>query len=296
MNPQRFHILPYSLPASHIPHLLGRIVLDPLNPLRQFIPDPSDPSAGGFNPEDIVPNLLPLPVISHDHTAVARAASSARLRARLSEYLGLETGVSASAAVELRAAVVRRYEMANHSGVFRRFMAHDGFRGLIEGMLAEGKRGEALMVVGFYTAENARWVASRTRGREHGVDVQVPVGAVVGLPVGVDPGVGASVERIVEQSMEGEVQGEEVFAVAYDVVRRKHSLDRTVKGWVSSTLVLGDEKRVQAGHLGMGRESDGELEYESEEECEGPEMACVLDGDTQRWETETGKLLDYIEL
>jgi hypothetical protein len=162
--------------------------------------------------------------------------------------------------------------------------------------LEEGKRGEALMVVGFYTAERARWATSRTRGREHGVDVQVPVGAVVGLPVGVDPGVGASLGSTVEHEMESEVDGEEIFAIAYDVVKKKHSLDRTAKRWVSSTPVLGDEKRVQAGHLGMGKDSDDELEYESEPESDSGNPGWVLDSDAQLWESEAGKLADYIEL
>ncbi len=296
MKNKRFFVLPYSLPSEHIPHLMGRIVLDPLNPLRRFIPDPDDDTAGAFNPEDIVPTLRREPFVYQNCTEVVRAGSGVRLRARLSDFLGIEAGASTSDSAELRAAVVRRYEMVNHGSVFRRFMAHDAFRALIEGILDEGKGGEALMVVGFYTAERTRWVTSRTSGREHGVDVQVPVGAFVGVPVGVDPGIGVSVGAEAEHGMTGEVEAEEIFAIAYDVVKKKHSLDRAARRWVSSTPVLGDEKRVQAGHLAMGQDSDDELEYESEPESEGAEAGCVLDGGAWQWEPETGKLLDYIEL
>ncbi len=296
MKDKRFFVLPYSLPSSHIPHLLGRIVLDPVNPLRCFIPVPDDEAAGGFNPEDVVPTLRREPFVYHDCTEVVRAGTNTRLRARLSDFLGLEAGASTSNSAELRAAVVRRYEMVSHDTVFRRFMAHDKFRGLIEGILEDGKGGEALMVVGFYTAERARWVTSRTSGREHGVDVQVPVGAIVGIPVGVDPGIGVSVGAEAEHSMIREVQGEEIFAIAYDVVKKKHSLDRTAKRWVSSTPVLGDEKRVQAGHLVMGQGGEEELEYESEPESEGAEASCFLDGNAREWEPWTGKFLDFIDL
>ena len=162
MKNKRFFVLPYSLPSEHIPHLMGRIVLDPLNPLRRFIPDPDDDTAGAFNPEDIVPTLRREPFVYQNCTEVVRAGSGVRLRARLSDFLGIEAGASTSDSAELRAAVVRRYEMVNHGSVFRRFMAHDAFRALIEGILDEGKGGEALMVVGFYTAERTRWLR---RGR-----------------------------------------------------------------------------------------------------------------------------------
>ncbi len=296
MQNKRFFVLPYSLPSEHIPHLMGRIVLDPLNPLRSFIPDPDDDAAGGFNPEDIVPTLRREPFVYHDCTEVVRAGTNTRLRARLSDFLGLEAGASTSDSAELRASVVRRYNMVNHVSVFRRFMAHDAFRGLIEGILDAGKGGEALMIVGFYTAQRTRWVRSRRSGREHGVDVQVPVGAFVGVPVSVDPGIGVSVAAEAEHAMTREVEAEEIFAIAYDVVKKKHSLDRTAKRWVSSTPVLGDEKRVQAGHLAMGRGSEDELEYESEPESEGADAGCVLDGGAREWEPWTGKFLDYIDL
>lgn len=294
MKTRRFVVLPYSLHGDHIPHLMGRIVLDPLNPLRRFVPNPDD--GAGFNPEDVVPTLCPPPVVYHNHTEVIRAGSSAKLRARLSDYLGFEIGTSASSSVALRAGVVRRYEMADHGAVFRRFMAHDGFRGLIEGILDEAKGGEALIVVGFYTSEKTRWAALRTGGREHGADLQIPVGAVVGLPVGVDPGLGGSKGSSVEHGFEGEVEGEEIFAIAYDVIKKKHSLDRTARRWVSSTPVLGDELRVQAGHLAMGQDSDEELEYDSEPGSDDAEMHYILGGDIQQWTSGTGEVEDYIEL
>ena len=296
MKTKRFYVLPYSIHGEHIPHLMGRIVLDPLNPLRRFIPDPEE--VEGFNPEDVVPGIQRAPVSYEDRSELIRAASGAKLRARLSDYLGLETGTSASSSVELRAAKVRRYEMVNHAGVFRRFMERADFRTLIEGLLDESKHGEALMVVGFYTAEKSRWAASQTAGREHGANVEVTVGALVaGAPIGMDPGVGITVNSSVGHRMAGKGDGEEIFAVAYDVVKRKHALDRNAKRWVSSTPVLGDEKRVQAGHLAMGDEaSDGELEYESDEETDGADIECVLDTGSQPSALETDRMIDYVEL
>ncbi|PNY25107.1 Uncharacterized protein TCAP_04951 [Tolypocladium capitatum] len=296
MKTKRFFVLPYSVHAEHIPHLMGRIVLDPLNPLRRFIPDPDE--ADGFSPEDVVPSLRRDPVSYQDRTELVRAASGAKLRARLSDYLGLETGTSASSCVELRAAEVRRYEMANHAAVFRRFLQHAAFRALIEGLLDESKHGEALMVVGFYTAARSRWSTAQATGWEHGADARVPVAALAGIPVaGADPGVAASASSSVEHRMAGRGQGEEVFAVAYDVVKKKHALDRTARRWLSSTPVLGDEKRVQAGHLAMsdGASDDG-FEYESDDESDGPETGCVLDAESHPSELSSAKMVDYVEL
>jgi hypothetical protein len=68
MKGKRFFILPYSLHPEHIAHFMGRIVLDPINPLRLFMPDPEQPD--GFNPEDIVPNLKRDPVPYQDRAEV----------------------------------------------------------------------------------------------------------------------------------------------------------------------------------------------------------------------------------
>jgi hypothetical protein len=181
MKGKRFFVLPYSLHGEHIPHLMGRIVLDPLNPLKRFIPDPSEEN--GFNPSEIVPNLLQSPVSYTSRSDIIRLANSAKLRARLNAYLGLETPLSSSNSVQFDGEEVKRYEMSNRQTVFRKFMGEKRYAKLIAGLLEESKKGEVLMVAGFYTTKRTRWATSQSRERRDGVDVQVPVSAIIGLPL-----------------------------------------------------------------------------------------------------------------
>jgi hypothetical protein len=85
-----------------------------------------------------------------------------KLRARLSNYLGIETSPSNSNSVEveLQGQNIKRYEMINHEFVFHKFMQHERFRNQIEELLSESKNGEVLMVVGFYTTEKSQWTTS----------------------------------------------------------------------------------------------------------------------------------------
>jgi hypothetical protein len=103
----------------------------------------------------------------------------------------------------------------------------------------------------------------------------------------LNPGVSVEGTSGREHEITGQVDEEEVFAIAYDVVKNKYSFDKSVKGWVSKTPVLGDEKRVQASHLGMaGADSDEELELEFEDEMERmmkPRTLCLIWMRYQTW-------------
>jgi hypothetical protein len=292
MKGKRFFVLPYSLHGDHVPHLMGRVVLDPFDPLRRFAPDPDRP--GGFNPEDIVPNVLREPVTYHSRSEVVRAASGGKLRAGLISYLGLETSDLNSKSVEFQGELVKRYQMINNPLVFRNFMEDARYKKQIEELLLESK-GEVLMVVGFLTTKTTRWVASETKECGVGATAQVSAGAIAGLPIDIDPAVDVSLASSTHHGTSSRVEIEEVFAMAYDVIMNKHSFDRSAKGWISSTPDLGNEKRVQAGHLAMGGDdSDEELEYHPEPDTDDAQLDLCPDQEAapsvEKSEVKTGYL------
>ena len=259
MKGNRFFVLPYSLHEEHIPHLMGRVVIDPLDPLRRFAPDPEH---HGFNPEDIVPTILRDPVPYRSRHDVIRAASNITLQGSLASYFAAHVGRDRDHSVELEGDFVRRYQMINNTLVFRNLMSDQRYSAQVEQLLTEAKKDEALLVTGFLTTKVTRWTTSA--GREHGagVNLEVPVD-LLGGPIDVNPTIDLSLSREAGHDMTGQVEIEEIFAVAYDVVRHKYSPDRKAKHWVATTTVLGDEKRTKASHLAFGEEdSDEEIEYQ----------------------------------
>jgi hypothetical protein len=124
MKRDRFFVLPYSIHEEHIPHLMGRVVIDPFDPLRRFIPDPQPPN--GFNPEDIVPNILPNPIPYQSRSDIIRSANSSKLQATLSSYFGTNVENIKSDNVQMESEHIKRYQMINNVLIFRKFMAHEG--------------------------------------------------------------------------------------------------------------------------------------------------------------------------
>ena len=264
MARNRFFVLPYSLHESHIPHLMGRIVLDPFDPLRRFAPDPSH---DGFNPEDIVPNIRPEPIPYRSRKDVIRAASSVTLQGSLASYFGAHADSTSSQSVEFESDIVKRYQMINNVVVFGKLMADGRYSALVERLWGEAKTDGVLLVTGFLSTKMTRWTTSAGRGTGVGVNVEVPAGELLGAPIDGNPGMNASVSREAGHDMSGQVDVEEIFAVAYDVIKHKHTLDKKAKHWVATTTVLGDEKRTKAGHLAFGEEdSEEEIEYHPETE------------------------------
>ncbi|KAL9065888.1 MAG: hypothetical protein Q9161_007941 [Pseudevernia consocians] len=121
-------------------------------------------------------------------------------------------------------------------------MSDDRYKTQVELLLSDAKKDEVFLVTGFLTTKMTRWTTSA--GREH-----------------------------------GQVEIEEIFAIAFDVIKHKHSLDKKVKHWMATTKVLGDVKRTKAGHLAFGDEdSDEEIEYHLETE-EDDALPFVLEHD-----------------
>ncbi len=255
---------------------MGRVVIDPFDPLRRFAPDAEH---DGFNPQDIAPNILRDPIPYRSRHDVIHAASNITLQGSLTSYFAAHVDSDSNQSVELQGDFVKRYQMINNAIVFRKLMSDDRYKAQIELLLSEAKKDEVFLVTGFLTTKKTRWTMSA--GREHGagVNLEVPVGEVLGGPIDANPGVDVSLSRGAGHDMTGQVEIEEIFAIAYDVIKHKHSLDRTAKHWMATTTVLGDEKRTKSGHLAFGDEdSDEEIEYHLETE-EDDTLPFVLERD-----------------
>ena len=257
---------------------MGRIVLDPFNPLRRFAPDPEHDR---FNPEDITPNILRDPIPYHSRHDVIRAASNVTLKGNLTSYFAAHADRDSTRSVEYEAETVKRYQMTNNVLVFKKLMEDDRYSALVEQLWKEAGTNQVLLVTGFLTTKKTRWTTSTGGGTGAGVNVEVPAGELLGAPIDVNPGIDISLSRERGHEMTGQVDIEEIFAVAYDVVEHKHKLDRKAKNWVATTTVLGDEKRTKAGHLAFGEDdSEEEIEYHPEM-GEDESSIFILGGDVQ---------------
>lgn len=65
--------------------------------------------------------------------------------------------------------------------------------------------------------------------------------------------------------MTGEVEPEEMFAVAYDVVKPKHSLPWISSRYMAERPILGDEKRASGSQLSFGRKDSSSRDEGMEE-------------------------------
>ena len=155
-------------------------------------------------------------------------------------------------------------------------MSDDRYKTQVELLLSEAKKDEVFLVTGFLTTK-----MTTSAGREHGagVNLEVPVGEVLGGPIDVNPGIDGSLSRGAGHDTTGQVEIEEIFAIAHDVIKHKHSLDKKVKHWMATTTVLGDEKRTKAGHLAFGDENSiEEIKYHLETK-EDDALPFVLEHD-----------------
>ena len=256
----RFFVLPYTLHGKHIPNLMGRVVVDPLDPLKRYIPDSSK-----LNPQDIIPDILEESIAYRSCVEVVEAASSNLLKARLTSYFGLTDDHSANSSVALRSELVQRYQMTQIAPKFKKLMVNTDFAQEIVELLRESKRNEVFMIVGFLTTKGSQWDIEAGGSRRRAGNATVPIGEVSGtsstFDVTIEGSHTSSAHRRTNVLADDNL--EEVFGIAYNVVKKQYSFNRKAQNFVSSRPVLGDEKRSKGGHLTMAlRDALGDSDEE----------------------------------
>ena len=255
----RYFVLDEPAPEGTAAQLLGRVVLDITCPLRAFAPREATCS-----PLDIIPNLLPTPLISSNQKDFLQTQISHSARSELADFFGFNIARSTEEKLTLESQVVKRYSLRQVRDVFRRLMSDDGYSEGVREFLREHGRKKGYLVTGFVTTEGSVWTRGRKRGREAGLKGELPLSAAVAVPIpGVDLGVKVSTSDNNVRGQKFESKEPLVFAVAYDVVILKRSFDKAVPGYFKDEVVQGPAKHANPKYL-MMREDD-ETIYDEED-------------------------------
>ncbi|MCJ1279655.1 hypothetical protein MMC21_007479 [Puttea exsequens] len=93
---------------------------------------------------------------------------------------------------------------------------------------------------------------------------QVPTGTASGAGPDLDIDAETATSPSEQKTMTGEVKQEEIFAVAYDVVKPKRSGPWLSSRYIAERPVLGDEKLASGSYLSLGRKDSSSKDEEME--------------------------------
>lgn len=259
----RFFYIPYPISKEHVPHLLGRFVADPENPLRDFCPK------HGRNPSDIIPNITPDPVSIAPHQ-LASASSDASVSAKLRGLASFTASSEGESAVSVQGEEIECYSMIQVPDVFEALMADKQCRSEVEKMLKNSVHGACYLITGFMVVSGkTEWVKLVWGTQELQVIGTIPLQeAGTGAPdIGLEARTGRNTYREARGKL---VEDQTVFALSYDVVVRKRELKRRagkLAWFLENKIKLDKEMRAKWNHVAMGGGAveDGEDEDEDED-------------------------------
>ncbi|KAF2100225.1 hypothetical protein NA57DRAFT_54323 [Rhizodiscina lignyota] len=262
-SPRRFFLLPEPLPSDTILTLLGRIVSHKLRPAEQFAP--LAPTSGSLipkhNPEDIIPTLLPAPIISTDAHSILTTARENSISVGLSDLFGLDLGRETELRVELESDEVKRYVLGHDpADVFDTLMSNDHYSADVEKLFARSGKNHAYFVTGFLTTTGTKWTRGMTKARSVGINVTVPVTAIAGAPMAFgNPNIAPKTTRKAGVDVSETVATEQVFAVSYNVVKISYRYERA-QGGIKKVVKIGAPQRANAKTLALGEDDDTRTE------------------------------------
>jgi hypothetical protein len=268
--PGRHFVLDEPYPQSQAEKLLGRIVLDIKSPLRAFAPrDHVEGTSIGRNPQDIIQDILPSPVLSTDRKDFIKNNISGEARTDLTDFFGFNFARTEQEKLTLESKVVKRYSLEQTKDVFETLIKDPSYNSEVRKFFKEHGVRKAYFVVGFITTEGSVWTRERKREYSAGINTQVPLSAVAMVPVpGIDPSVELSGAKHNTRGQSFSSDEGLIFAVAYDVIKLKKTFDKTAPGYFRDDLTFGPAKYAKARYLAMG-EDDDEIIEEEEGEDEG---------------------------
>ena len=275
--------------------MMGRIVQDIFLPLYRYVPatpvDGTLPRAR--SPRDILPNILPQPIVATSRKAVLESLPSKQLQISLAELFGLAIKREHNDAVEIEGEAVKQYSLSQSREVFEYLMRDSTYASEAQKFLRDTARNRGFFVTGFMTTSST--TLKRTSGRkvEYGFNISIPVSSASGGPALLDPQLAPSVSSDTSVSQETVLPDECVFAMSYDIIALTRRFDIQAPRFVQHSIKHRGLKRAKPQHLAMGRDdgSDEEIEDE-EEEIEEPPASTSNHGSTDE---NLGNAVEHIE-
>ena len=207
------------------------------------------------NPCDLIPNILPEASLTTNCKDFLSTVADKSLKAKVSKIIDLDGGLQNGQRVDLETKEVRRYALSNAGEYFKKLMGDELYERDVRALLKETS-GRAYLVVGFLTTSNARWNRDDSSQSTLELTGAVPVTAIAAaagapLPVPVDPSFSAKDNVIHISNRSHDSPDEEIFAVAYALVKTSVFDLRKKK-----KVVIGRAKTASANHLAFGESDD----------------------------------------
>jgi hypothetical protein len=269
---RRYFILEESLPASDIPKILGRVVVNKLLPMHHsYAPFPPEKDEPRHNAEDIIPNILPDPSIWPNRKDFLTHTSDWKIRGGLANVLGIENSHENKKGVSLKSEELKCYALSNTARHFKILMGNELFARDVCELLKDSRRSHAYFVVGFLTTKGAHWTEFATRSRRAEFDVTAPVLEAIGSPLQgigdpqIAPGFGTS--ETYRRTMK--IEDERIFAMAYDIVKTSYKFEMSPRKFVQSNFIDAGPIRASAKYLAFSNDSDEEEEDDDDDDDDG---------------------------
>ena len=214
----RYLLIDHTLPKKHIPTMLGRVVVEKTDPLRNFVPD-TDGQEAEFHPKDIVSDISDDPVQYDDLSRILETAQNDQAKLRLTQLLRGYAHQQTKRDVKIKAAVVMRYDMNNIGKKLIRLMADEKYKSQVVDLLLKtpGKVNESLpLVTGMLTCRDLE--VEFDDQKDGGAEMQgrLPVGEALGTTDAVDPEVEFVHSGSKGNNVQAKIKDEVIFALAYD--------------------------------------------------------------------------------
>jgi hypothetical protein len=266
---RRYFILEEPLPASEIPDLLGRVVVDKLLPLHSYAPFPSpENEEPPHNPTDIILDLLPKPIVWTDRKDFFTHTSDWKIRAGLADFLGVENIRENKKGISLESEEFKCYSLSNTTRKFNTLMKNEQYAQDVGDLLKDSGRSHAYFIVGFLTTKGAMWTEFASKSHKTELDVTVPVLESIGSPLaGIgDPKIAPGFKTSLTHGRTMKIEEERIIAVAYDIVKTSYKFGMSTKKFVKTVLINAGRAQPNSGHMAFSYDDDDDEEEEEEEE------------------------------
>ncbi|PCG91708.1 Hypothetical protein PENO1_092430 [Penicillium occitanis (nom. inval.)] len=260
--------------------MMCRVVEDKYRPLDRYTPSmrAALKSKTPYLPADIIPDLLPEPIVQKvlkDKLAVYQKAGIA---AELGVLLGLKVVHENKGNFELETKEVKQYILSNPTDYFDELMENEHYSTEVKKFLLTVKRKRGRLVTGFLTTSDAVWKRTVGRSSDKSGKVSVPVDlALQAAGVPVPPGLtnpAINPDRAEKMTLEKELRlgKDEIFAVSYSPIKIS---------WWDNKPVAGAGMKAKRHQLAFGDEDE-------DPEVVDLSKADILDLDFSRLDVDVG--------
>lgn len=270
MAQRRYFLLDERVPKSEIDGFMCRVVETFSQPRNRFAPSPPrSPDQPSHNTNEIIPDILPEPVLTSNRKEVIQAAREKGISAQLSTLLRIDLTRGSKEKRQLESNLVKHYTLPNPEQYFKILMQNEDYAQDVRELLESAKAHRAYLVTGFLTAVGATWAIESATSTKNSLSIDLSVSKFLNGPVGEVLNFALQPQNCsdTQHSLEFLSEEEEIFAVSYSVVELKRE-GSPFPGFGIKSPVLGLPKRAKAYHLALGDSDDSseELEFDSDDE------------------------------